>query len=125
MTPKKTHSLSRCCCTLLPWLCLSAFSETTLEPARDIAEIPHPSRSSCLSPDCLLTPVVFPLAGSRESTGRATALLEVEATSATPNTEGVGLVPPLTKTPCSLPHCSNRCRETLEEIPFYFLFFIF
>jgi len=45
----------------------------------------------------------FPLAGSRESTGGATALLEVEATAATPNTEGVGLVPPLTKTPCSLP----------------------
>lgn len=44
----------------------------------------------------------LPLASSRESTGSTTALLEVEAPAATPDTKGVGLVPPLTKTPCSL-----------------------
>jgi hypothetical protein len=43
-----------------------------------------------------------PLAGSREGTGGAATLLEMEAAAATPHAEGVGLVPPLSETPCSL-----------------------
>ncbi|KAH7864830.1 hypothetical protein Vadar_034372 [Vaccinium darrowii] len=41
---------------------------------------------------------------SRESTGRASALLEMKAAMATSHTKGVGLGPPLTKAPYSLPH---------------------
>lgn len=44
----------------------------------------------------------LPLASSRESTGGAAALLQMEAAAATPHAEGVGLVPPLTETSCSL-----------------------
>lgn len=43
-----------------------------------------------------------PLAGSGIGTGGAATLLEMEAAAATPNAKGVGLVPPLTKAPCSL-----------------------
>ncbi|KAH7839668.1 hypothetical protein Vadar_007081 [Vaccinium darrowii] len=41
---------------------------------------------------------------SRESTGRASVLLEMKAAMATSHTKGVGLCPPLTKTPYFLPH---------------------
>ncbi|KAH7858093.1 hypothetical protein Vadar_019890 [Vaccinium darrowii] len=41
---------------------------------------------------------------SRESTGRASALLEMKAAVATFHIKGVGLGPPLIKTPYSLPH---------------------
>ena len=46
--------------------------------------------------------LTFPGARSGVSARRATTLLEVEAAAATPHTEGVGLVPPLTETPRSL-----------------------
>ena len=49
----------------------------------------------------------LPLAGSRKGTSRAPTLLKMEAATATPDAEGVGLVPPLTETPCSLPLFSN------------------
>ena len=46
--------------------------------------------------------LTLPRASSRETTGRTAALLKVKAAAATPHTERVGLVPPLTKTPRSL-----------------------
>ena len=55
-----------------------------------------------------------PLAGSRVGTGRAATLLKMETAAATPHTQCVGLVPPLTETPCSLtllPHFQNTHRE--------------
>lgn len=42
--------------------------------------------------------LTFSLASSRESTGCTATLLEMEAAAATPHTESMGLVPPLTKT---------------------------
>ena len=55
-----------------------------------------------------------PLAGSRVGTGRAATLLKMETAAATPHTQCVGLVPPLTETPCSLtllPHFQHTDRE--------------
>ena len=43
-----------------------------------------------------------PLASGGVSAGRAATLLDVEATTSTSHTQRVTLVPPLTKTPCSL-----------------------
>ena len=74
---------------------------------RHIAKIPNRSSSCSLSTDCLHTPVVGPLASGRVSTGGATALLDVEAATATSHTESVTLVPPLSETPCSLRHLSG------------------
>ena len=88
---------------MLPWGCLGAFSESSLEPPWDMTKVPHTTSTSSLSPDCLHTPIVLPRASSRETTGRTAALLKVKAAAATPHTERVGLVPPLTKTPRSLP----------------------
>lgn len=156
----------------------STFSETALESAWDIAQIPHPSGASGLPPDGLHTPVDYfqipnnnqnqqckgkdfaikssskskihvlgisnkeqtirtndrpdsnekrregfhtlPLAGSREGTSRAATLLEMEAATATPHTQSVGLVPPLTEASCSLTlfiSCTeNRVSESIMPI---------
>lgn len=42
--------------------------------------------------------LTLPLASSRESTGGAAALLQMEAAATTPHAERVGLVPSLTET---------------------------
>ena len=69
-----------------------------------MAQVPHPTGSGGLSPNGLHTPVIFSLAGSRESASGAPTLLEMEAAAAAPHTERVSLVPSLSEAPCSLPH---------------------
>ena len=96
----------------LPWCCLRTLSEATLESARHVTQVPHPSCSGSLSPNGLRAPVIFSCARSGESTRRTPTLLKVEAPMTTPHTERVSLVPPLTETPCSFPHCSSES-ETL------------
>ena len=89
---------------------MSTFQEAALEPPRHIPQVPHPPGSRRLSAQRLLTPVVFPEAGSRVGAGGAAALLKVKTAAAAPHTECVRLVPPLSETSCSFAHFVG-CRE--------------
>ncbi|KAK8466377.1 hypothetical protein PHAVU_008G077300 [Phaseolus vulgaris] len=71
----------------LPWCCLRTLSEATLESARHVTQVPHPSCSGSLSPNGLRAPVIFSCARSGESTRRTPTLLKVEAPMTTPHTE--------------------------------------
>uniref|UniRef100_M0ZWX9 60S ribosomal protein L37 n=1 Tax=Solanum tuberosum TaxID=4113 RepID=M0ZWX9_SOLTU len=62
------RNLSGCSSALLPWSCFSSFSEVSLKPAGNIAEIPHATSSSGLSSKCLDAPVIFSETSSRVST---------------------------------------------------------
>ena len=105
------QSLGRGSSSSLPGCSFGTLSEDALESARHVTQVPHPSSSGGLSPNGLHAPVIFPGARSGVSARRATTLLEVEAAAATPHTEGVGLVPPLTETPRSLTHRSCRSQK--------------
>lgn len=104
--------------TLPPWSCFSSFSEIGFEPSRHMAKIPHPSCSCCLSPDGLHTPVKFADPSSRKPARRAPTLLEVEAAAAAARAECMGLIPPLSKAPCTFGHLSGcvLCRPPLVVV---------
>ncbi|WVY99635.1 hypothetical protein V8G54_025705 [Vigna mungo] len=70
-------------------------SQPALESARHVTQVPHSSSSSGLSPNGLDAPV--------------------KAATAASDTEGVGFVPPLTETPCSLPLHSCKIQTPSES----------